>query len=294
MISICIPVYNSDITSLVNDLYAQALQLGLNFEIRIIDDASTNTQLAALNEKAFAEKTSIHYKKLHQNIGRAAIRNLLAKESQFEWILFLDADVKVISNFFLNTYIAYANNHKADIYSGGRMQSKQAPKRAEQKFRWLYGMKREQHSAFMSNNFFCRKAVFEKVTFDERIRTYGHEDSLFGFQAENNGFLLQNIDNPIMAEKLDDCHIFLRKSRDAIQNLWFIYNDILAKDERFLEHIRLLKYHDRIQKTGLQPLVSALFKKSKNQFERSICKATPFSLFAFDLYKLGQLCTISQ
>jgi glycosyltransferase involved in cell wall biosynthesis len=40
MISVLIPVYNYDVTEAVKELHRQLSKEGVNFEIRIIDDAS--------------------------------------------------------------------------------------------------------------------------------------------------------------------------------------------------------------------------------------------------------------
>ena len=42
MLSICIPVYNFDVTELVKALNSQAEELHVSYEILVIDDASQN------------------------------------------------------------------------------------------------------------------------------------------------------------------------------------------------------------------------------------------------------------
>ena len=87
MISICIPVYNFNITSLVNELSNQVNSLNIPCEIIVIDDCSENFKRI---NKIECEKHT--YIELSENIGRARIRNLFLKYAKYEYLLFLDCD----------------------------------------------------------------------------------------------------------------------------------------------------------------------------------------------------------
>jgi glycosyltransferase involved in cell wall biosynthesis len=71
MITVCIPVYNSDVRALVKALYEQSKKINETIEISVIDDGSRsefkkwNTELAG----------KINYIENQQNRGRARIRN---------------------------------------------------------------------------------------------------------------------------------------------------------------------------------------------------------------------------
>ncbi|MBR7034799.1 MAG: glycosyltransferase [Bacteroidales bacterium] len=105
MISILIPIYNISVCELVHCVHKQAVALNIPFEIILIDDNSeqqwkeTNKQLSSLQ--------NVEYKELTENIGRAKIRNLLADTAQYSYLLFLDSDVKIYSEQFLQTYITH-------------------------------------------------------------------------------------------------------------------------------------------------------------------------------------------
>jgi hypothetical protein len=71
MISICIPVYNFNITSLISELSNQIDLLNTECEIIVIDDCSD--KFKRINQIACAKHT---YIELSENIGRARIRNL--------------------------------------------------------------------------------------------------------------------------------------------------------------------------------------------------------------------------
>ncbi|MFM7684014.1 MAG: glycosyltransferase, partial [Bacteroidota bacterium] len=71
MLSICIPVYNSDISELVDSLLNQIKELNYQIEICLIDDASTNPKYDVLG---FKHPKIIGYKNAN-NAGRAKVRN---------------------------------------------------------------------------------------------------------------------------------------------------------------------------------------------------------------------------
>src|ERR1035437_10178864 len=97
MLSICIPVYNYDVTMLVQILYQQAGELQIVFEIICIDDCSKE-EYRKVNEQVI---TYAKYVQLHQNIGRAKIRNLFLEYVHFKYLLFLDCDSEIISDDFV-------------------------------------------------------------------------------------------------------------------------------------------------------------------------------------------------
>ena len=78
-LSILIPCYNWDIYDFIHNLYKQCLrEYKPNlFEIICLEDASINCYQNA----KIAEIKEIKYQKLTHNIGRSAIRNLLAKKA---------------------------------------------------------------------------------------------------------------------------------------------------------------------------------------------------------------------
>ena len=89
MLSILIPTYNYDITHLVYELHKQATKAKIDFEIICFDDGSKseiNSKNDSINQLNYSK-----FKELPLNIGRSAIRNLLAKEGQYENLLFIDA-----------------------------------------------------------------------------------------------------------------------------------------------------------------------------------------------------------
>ena len=84
-LSVLIPTYNYDCSHLVHQLLEQLPQNG-DAEVIVGDDCSTEP-LSSLSGCRI-------YRPDH-NLGRAAIRNALAREAKGEWLLFIDADAEV-------------------------------------------------------------------------------------------------------------------------------------------------------------------------------------------------------
>ena len=81
-LSILIPTYNYDCSHLVLQLLEQ---LPEDAEIIVGDDCSAEAiQLTTTDER-------VHIYRPEHNLGRASIRNRLAKEAKGEWLLFIDS-----------------------------------------------------------------------------------------------------------------------------------------------------------------------------------------------------------
>ena len=101
LLSILIPTYNFDCTKLVEDLLQQ---LPGNSEIIVGDDGSTDQGIKQRLSHISQMPTCRLYAS-SRNIGRSAIRNRLARQSQGEWLLYLDSDAEVIHEDFLQNYL---------------------------------------------------------------------------------------------------------------------------------------------------------------------------------------------
>lgn len=286
MLSILIPVYNFDVRNLVKDLYAQSVRMDLAFEILCFDDGSAK-EYKIKNQK-IGELKQVIYKELPQNLGRSKIRNELAKTAQFEYLLFMDCDSKVTSDYFIQNYI---ENLKPDsLLYGGRVYDSKMPSDPRLRFHWSYGIQREQvsseirnqrpHHAFQTNNFLIPKKIFLQILFDESLNQYGHEDTLFGFELKKRNILIEHIDNPLEHLGLENADVFLEKTKKGLENLLR-----LDKEYPFIE-TKLLKAYRFCRKTGLKYPVKWVFGVLKNRVEGKL-KSGEGSLRWFDFYKLG-------
>lgn len=293
MLSILIPVYNYDVVSLVRKLHEQALELNISFEIICLDDASNlftneNQQINQFHNGSFVI--------LEKNIGRSAIRNLLAEKAAYQNLLFLDADTFPVHENFLLNYISKIDNREKIIY-GGILYEKSKPSK-EKLLRWIYGAKREalsvsdrdknKHLSFLTLNFLIQKSIFSKVNFNESIPNLRHEDTLFSYDLMQNEIDIVHIENPVYHLGIENSSTFLIKSEEAVLGLKnLVDSDLISKD-----YVKLSHYFQILKKFRLQFLVSFAFKILKPLFKKQLLGKNP-SIFLFDLYRLGYYCGIN-
>ena len=190
MISVLIPVYQYDVIGLVASLSRQLDAHDIVYEILVYDDCSAlayKTKNRSLNDILH-----VQYVELEYNIGRSKIRNLLAAKANFENLLFLDCDVSLTDDCFVERYLNFAA--KSYVTVGGICYRSEKPKESAKKLRWRYGRTRETltasqrnkrpYASFKTANFFITRSDFFRVKFSEEINGYGHEDTLFGYQLE--------------------------------------------------------------------------------------------------------------
>ena len=285
MISICIPIYNFNVVDLIVTIINQGEGIKKPFEIICIDDGS-NKETLKLNAKISLHKT-VNYLTLKKNIGRSKIRNLFLENANYENLLFIDCDCSIQSENFLEKYFEQLNN--AVVY-GGRKHHDNPPKNKNKKLRWLYGIKKEDQNfnyrvknpyhCFRSNNFLIKRAIFSQIRFNEKIETYGHEDTLLSLELKKNKIAIFQINNPVFHEGIEDSIIFLEKTKSAIKNLILLEKNILNTSS-----IKLIKTYHLINKLKLTWLIFPLSKPISKVLERQLLSSKP-SLKIFDLYKL--------
>ena len=292
MLSILIPTYNYDCSPLVIELQRQIEQLGITAEVIVMDDASPDdtirTSLSAIDSMPCCRLVQ-----LTQNVGIARIRNLLAREAQYPYMLFLDSDVYPCTPHFIARYIDARMT--ADVICGGLL-FRDTPPSPQCTLRYKYGSKVEsqcvekrlQHpyGEFRTLNFFISRQAFESTQFNEDFVRYGHEDTLFGKELQQNGFSITHIDNPIYHDVPDTNEQFLAKTRRSIHNL--------KEHRRILtSHVRLLQLYDKLTRLHITPLVAATFRYIESLLLRNLTSSNP-SLLLFNIYKVGYLCNIMQ
>jgi glycosyltransferase involved in cell wall biosynthesis len=288
MISVCIPVYNFNVTALIDKLSKQCQQLSVPTEIIIIDDCSE--YFKSENQKA---AQGFEYIELPENIGRAKIRNLFLQYTQYEYLLFLDCDSLIVRDDFLEKYLETLASKPA-VVCGGRIYPSQRPKRNKM-LSWKHGVYRESmptevrainpNKSFMTNNFVINKTCLKQNKFDDRITKYGHEDTLFGHALAKNNIKITHIDNPVFNGDIETNEVFLQKTRVGVVNLVHILG-FLEFDKSFIENVSLLKYAEKTKAfRGLQLLVFKIFKSPLQR----LLKNGFVNLKLFNFYKLGVL-----
>lgn len=288
MISICIPIYNFDVNDLINALHMQRQKLDSPAEIIAIDDYS---------EKKYKDinapiTNKIKYIQLDKNIGRSAIRNLFVDYARFDFLLFLDCDSKIENLEFIQKYISIIEEDMPDVVCGGRKYSGSYVSK-EKKLRWKYGIKREQtnslertinpYSSFMTNNFLIRKAVLNRIKFDERLLDYGHEDTLFGLELKKNNIDIKHVDNEVINGDIEDNRYYIFKTNKAVRNLAYIYKNYNNK-EFLINNVSLLNIYNKIKPFSF--VITYFYHLTEKPIKYLLSEGIA-SLFLFDIYRLG-------
>ena len=293
MLSILIPTYNYEVYELVKVLNKQAQDAKIEFEIIVLDDGSQKfqTENNKINEFQFCT-----YEILKVNIGRSAIRNLLAKKAAFDNLLFLDSDTIPIDTDFISNYLLQITKQKK-IVSGGILYPELKPKK-NQLLRWKYGNSREALSVKVRNespylrlltlNFMIQKSVFEKVSFNEKIPNLRHEDTLFSYNLKQQNILVEHIENPVYHNGLDDFEVALKKENESLIALkYLVENQLIPYD-----YISLSKLFYTLKKIKLIFLLKVFYKTTKPILLKNLASKNP-SLFIFDLYRLGYFSSLN-
>ena len=246
-ISILIPTYNHVCVALVAALQQQALAASISYEVIVADDGSTQTDTIESN-RAINALPCCHYIERQQNVGRAAIRNFLANEAKFSWLLFIDSDMVVRNDVYL---LRYAQSHCHTVIDGGITVGGDAHLlRDNLRFRYEQSFaphnkveERQQHPYhdFHTANFLVRRDLMLAYPFDLRFRHYGYEDVLFGKQLQQHGIDICHIDNPLSFEVFEDNINFLDKTEEGLRTL-HQFRDELSGYSRLLDRYASLPH----------------------------------------------------
>jgi glycosyltransferase involved in cell wall biosynthesis len=282
MLSILIPTYNYDCSSLLAYLKKQVQNVSFPIEIILGDDASTNEETKNHNWD-FCKKNDIAYLENHLNLGRTATRNVLANKASYNHLLFLDADTTPCYTDYISKYETYLKSEKHAVI-GGVNYHKSKP---EKKYllRWKFGHKREARSAQERNKHpYLLASANLLITKNEFLlansftqNEYGL-DALFGHNLKENHIQVLHIDNPVYHLGLETNEVFLNKSLKALKTILILEREeILPQD-----HTRLQKLYGGL---AGKKIISMLIGVFRNPIKKNLLGPRP-SLFLFDLYRL--------
>uniref|UniRef100_A0AB33J118 Glycosyltransferase n=1 Tax=Prevotella sp. GTC17253 TaxID=3236793 RepID=A0AB33J118_9BACT len=283
-LSILLPTYNCHCTRLVAALYAQCVAIrALTFEILVADDASTDRSMVEVN-RSIRQLDHVSYIECETNRGRSGIRNFLVSQSHYPFLLFIDGDLSLDNPHFIAQYLSA----QADIAVGGiAIGGSAAVWRGN--LRWLYEKQSEhKHTAerrqrygfrqFRSTNFLVRRAAAELCPFDESIHIYGYEDVLFGKMAQQQGFTIVHIDNPVLLDDFESNALFVQKTEQSLRVL-SSHRHQLQDYSSLLRAVGLLR---RLRLHGFSRWLYHVFGASiKRRLE-----GNNSSIFLFNVYKL--------
>jgi len=289
-LSILIPTYNDKCLKLVKTLCdcaerEKTLQL---FEIIVADDGSTNLDTVHEN-KAINQLNHCFFLTRSKNMGRAAIRNFLVSQSHYPWLLFIDADMKIISDQFLHCYLA----GEGQVVDGGYDILGINPHNLRYRYEIQSKAKRKAeirnvtpYQQFHSSNFLVERSIMVEYPFDERFKSYGYEDVMLGKTFHQNDVQMTHIDNPVGFSHFESNSQFVAKTEQSLQTL-----NEFREDLRGYSH--LLEVAEHLQQNGWSGILVRVFTLLRKKMRSNLCGFYP-SLWVFKFYKLGYFLSISK
>lgn len=296
MLSVLIPVKDWNPFSLVESLAAQLIRCGKPYEILVSDDSNLteSTRISLL----FTQVSGVTYFCREQPLGRSANRNFLADQAKYQYFLFIDGDAGIAEENFIQNYLDRLSPDS--VLCGGTLYSQDPPENPDYLLRWKYGRAREQSEArsrqkrpwksFSTFNFLVPAIVFKAIRFDESIRGYGHEDTIFGINLHQSGVKIIHLDNGLFHLGLEPSQVYLNKIRESGANLHRLYSEKILAPEYFRD-ISLLVSWKRLKRVHVAWLAAAWFRARRISLEKRLCGPDP-SLLLLDLYKLGSISHI--
>ena len=285
-LSILIPIYNNDCREQVEALSRQAQAIdGLTYEIIVADDGSKNSPF---DLKSLATLPHVRLIRREQNVGRAAIRNFLAREASYQWLLFMDGDMAIPSDDFVKRWVEEDTGQLA--YGGyivGQGESSSLRYIYEKQCAPMHQAEERRKRPFMhfhTCNFMIQRELMLAHPFDERFRHYGYEDVLFGKQLRAAGVTIHHIDNPAGFFDYEDNAHFVSKTEEGLRTLNEFRSDLRG-------YSQMLTFVDGIHIRAIRGLIM-LWHRLFGQMERkNLCGDSP-SLRIFKLYKLGYFLSL--
>lgn len=285
-LSILIPVYKRDCRRLLEELYKQAEELSVGYEIILGDDCSGEpytSQYIAYEQEGLCRLVSAE-----ENMGAGRLRNRLAEEAQGEQLLILDSDTLPASSDFIERYLRHASG--TTVVCGGFVY----PPKSTNPLRQRYGAEvesrsaeeraRKPHSGFISMAFMIPRKQMLATGFPPNMGM-GYEDILFGERLRQAGIPILHIDNPVEHYHCDTAEGFLATTRSYLDNLY-------CHREELAELVSLLRAYDLLKRLHLMRMVAALWPLIRSSLEKQLTGAKP-SLLLFSLYKLLYVASLS-
>jgi glycosyltransferase involved in cell wall biosynthesis len=286
-LSILIPTYNDRCKLLVGELRQQAEQAGIVYEILVADDGSTDADVIRENSE-ISQWEHCQFLRQPGNIGRAAIRNVLAQTARYPHLLFIDSDMTLLRTDFICKYVSM---EEADVIDGGVSIGGDA-EALKGNLRYRYEKAAEQeHTAdkrrqnpyrdFHTANFLIRRDLMLAHPFDERFRYYGYEDVLFGKQLRADHITITHIDNPMGFCTFESNPDFVAKTEEGLRTLHQFRDELRG-------YSRLLTLVDGIHLPIITSLIRCWHRLFGKLERKNLCGSHP-NLRLFSLYKLGYL-----
>ena len=279
-LSILIPTFNDECGLLVDTLAKQlSKQHTLVWEMRVADDGSTNKTVLNQNRR-INHIDGCRVIERNENVGRASIRNFLGMTAQYDTLLFVDADMSVENEDFIEKYLQQSSSV---VYGGYDIKGESDTLRFRYEKACETSQKSEkrmqnQYNDFHTSNFLISRDIFIQYPLDERFRKYGYEDVFYGKQLQRVGIEISHIDNPTTFNIFEEDEAFIAKTDEALDTLIEFSSEL----EGFS---RLLETRKRINSLYLDKVIRPVARLILPTIRRCLCKGRA-PLWLFHIYKL--------
>jgi glycosyltransferase involved in cell wall biosynthesis len=275
MLSILIPTYNFDCSKLVEELYTQCTKANITFEIVVGNDGSTSS----LDKLRALQGSLKNYRLLDfkENRGRSAIRNILIKESKYDRLLFIDSDMLICKNDFIETYL----KETAPMVSGGLdvIEDNNPDYILHKKYE-----KNRSANIATTSNLLIHKGILNEFKFVD-LKKYGYEDIIFSYQVSKK-YEVKFIPNPLIHCGAIKTENFIKRLEDATEVLVYLFKNEQYRND-IVKSTKLLRTYLKIR--NFNGLFLLCFNILKPLILKQLKSKNP-NLYLLDIYKLGLLC----
>jgi glycosyltransferase involved in cell wall biosynthesis len=254
LLSICIPTYNTDCSELLDILEEQIAQLEETVEVLVCDDFSTDD--VRKNQEA-CERNGFSFFENQSNLGSISTRIKLAKNSSFNWLLFIDADMLPKTDEYVIKYTNFVTFNNADVAIGGCCYANEIKPFS---LRLRYGRNREEISAekrqlnpynsILFGNILMKKELFSEVFNDFQDNAYGEDIYLSSS--------LKSLNKDVVHLPNETYHLGLENNREfvkKIQKSGEMHARLDSNSALDLSHSKLVRTYSLLNRYMLDNLV---------------------------------------
>lgn len=291
-LSVLIPTHNHVCVTLVRQLAQQLAAAGIDHEVIVADDGSTDSDSIAENQ-AINDLPHCRYLIRQENVGRAAIRNVLVREAQQPYVLFIDSDMTILNDNYIRRYL---DNDCDTVIDGGvaihgdeealRSNLRYRYEKAEEPHHTAPERQKTPYQHLHTANLFVRRDLMLAHPFDERFRHYGYEDVLLGKTFRQQHIAIEHIDNPLGFCTFETNADFVAKTEEGLHTLGQFRDELKG-------YSRLLTLVSNIHIPAVISMIRLFHKLFGRLERRNLCGNRP-SITIFKLYRLGYfICSCS-
>jgi glycosyltransferase involved in cell wall biosynthesis len=253
------------------------------------DDGSGDEASVTANQR-INQLSGCRFIAFEENRGAAAMRNLLARMASYEWLLFLDCDMQLPDDQYVERFLQAPD---ASLVNGGIRIARQEGE-LQHNLRYMYESRHEaEHTAeerqkkpyqsFRSTNFMVQRSLMLRCPFDESFRKSGYEDVALGRSLSFAVVDLLNIDNPLVMTKFENNAAYMDKIDRSMHTL-SEHRDTLRGYSGLLSLVEGMP-----RWMGL--VVGTVHKRLGHLLRRNLAGTHP-CLRLFNAYRVGLLATL--